>query len=48
MIAINFKSSKDTDEKYAMHSQSDNREIMIGKEADEVIKWLFELLLSKN
>ena len=38
MIAINFKPSKDTNEKCVMHSQSDNREIMIGKEADEVIK----------
>ena len=38
-IAINFISSKnDTDEEQVMHSKSDNIEIMINDEADEVIK----------
>ena len=38
-IAINFISSKnDTDEEQVMHSKSDNIEIMINDEADDVIK----------
>ena len=38
-IAINFTSSKnDTDQEQVMHSKSDNIEIMINDEADEVIK----------
>ena len=36
---INFISSKDdNDEEHVMHSKSDNIEIMISNEADEVIK----------
>ena len=41
-IAINCISSKDTDEEFAIHSRSDNIEIMIHDKADEVIKELFE------
>ena len=37
--------SKDNDEERVMHSKSDNIEIMINDEADEVNKELFQLLL---
>ena len=37
-IAINFISSKDTDEERVMHSKSDNIEIIIHDKADEVMK----------
>ena len=40
-IAINFVSSKDTDEKHTMHSKGDNIEIIIGNETDEIIEELF-------
>ena len=40
-IAKNFISSIDNDEECTMHSKSDNIEIMINDEADEVIKQLF-------
>ena len=40
MIANNFISSLDNDEKHLMHSKSDNIEIMINEEADDVIKEL--------
>ena len=43
-IAINFISSKDNDEEHVMHSKSDNIEIMINDEADEIIKELFDSL----
>ena len=36
-LAINFISSKDNDEKRAMHSKSDNIEIMIDEKIDEAI-----------
>ena len=39
-IANNFVSSTDNDEERVMHSKSDNIEIMINDEADEVIKEL--------
>ena len=34
-IAINFISTKDSDETRTMHTKSDNIEIMIGNETDE-------------
>ena len=37
-IAINFISSIDIDEKRVMYSKSDNIEIMMNDEADEVMK----------
>ena len=37
-IAINFISSKNTDEERVMHSKSDNIEIIIHNKADEVMK----------
>ena len=36
-LAINFISSKDNDEERAMHSKSDNIEIMIDEKIDEAI-----------
>ena len=46
-IANNFISSIDNDEERVMHSKSDNIEIMISDEADEVIKELFDLLRNR-
>ena len=44
-IAINFVSSKDSDETRIMRSKSDNTEIMMGNETDKTIEELFESLL---
>ena len=46
-MAINFISSKDSDETEIMHSQSDNIEIMIDSETDETIKELFKSFLRR-
>ena len=44
-MAINFISSKpDSDETRIMHTKSDNIEIMMGSETDEIIKELFKSL----
>ena len=43
-IANNFNFSTDNDQECTMHSKSDNMEIMISDEADEVIKVLFDSL----
>ena len=43
-IAINFVSSIDNDEERVMHSKSDDIQIMINDEAEEVIKKLFDSL----
>ena len=40
--AINFISSLDNGEERVMHSKSDNVEIMINDEANEVIKEIFD------
>ena len=40
----NFISSKDSDEIRTMHTKSNNIEIMIGNERDEIIEELFESL----
>ena len=37
-IAINFSSSKDSDETSTMHAKSNNVEIMMGSETDEIIE----------
>ena len=37
-MTINFISFKDNDEEHAMHTKSDNIEIMISDDADEVIE----------
>ena len=41
-IANNVLSSMDNDEEHVIHSKSDNIEIMINDEADEIIKKLFD------
>ena len=46
-MAINFISSKDSDETRTMHTKSNNVEIMIGSETYEIIKDLFESFLQK-
>ena len=46
-MAINFISSKDSDETRTMHTKSNDIEIMIGSETDEIIKGLFESFLQK-
>ena len=43
--AINFISSKDSDETRTMHTKSNNVEIMMGSKTDEIIEELFESLL---
>ena len=46
-MAINFISSKDYDETQTMYTKSNNVEIMVGSETDEIIKDLFESFLQK-
>ena len=46
-MTINFISSKDSDEIRAMQTKSNNVEIMVGSETNEVIKDLFESFLQK-
>ena len=46
-IANNFISSTDNDEEHVMHSKSDNIEIMINGEANEIIKELFDSLKNR-
>ena len=46
-VAINFFSSKDSKETRTMYTRSNNIEIMIGNETDEIIEELFESLLQK-
>ena len=46
-MAINFISSKDSDETRTMHAKSDNVEIMIGSETDEIFEGLFQSFLQK-
>ena len=47
-MAINFISSKaDSNETRTMHAKSDNIEIMIGSETDEIIEEPFKSLLQK-
>ena len=46
-MAINFISSKDSDDTRTMNTKSNNVEIMIGSEADEIIEDLFESFLQK-
>ena len=44
-MSINFISSKDSHETRNMHTKSDNIEIMMGSETDDIIDELFESLL---
>ena len=46
-MVINFISSKDSDQIRTMHTKSNNIEIMMGSETDEIIEELFESLLHK-
>ena len=46
-MIINSISSKDSDKICTMHTKSNNIEIMMGNETDEVIEELFESLLQK-
>ena len=46
-MVINFISSKDSDETRTMHTKSNNVEIMIGSETNEIIKGLFESFFQK-
>ena len=41
-MAINFISSKDSDETRPMHTKNGNIEIMMRSETDEIIEGLFE------
>ena len=47
MIVVDFMSSEGIEGECVMHSKSDSLEIMLYDETDEVIKELFELLLSR-
>ena len=46
-MAINFISSKDSDETRTMHTKSNNIEIMVGSETNEIIMDLFVSFLQK-
>ena len=46
-MTINFISSKDSDETRTMHTKSNNVEIIIVSETDEIIEDLFESFLKK-
>ena len=46
-MAINFISSKNSDETHTMHTKSNNVEIMMGSETDEIIKELFKYVLQR-
>ena len=46
-MAISFVSSKDSDETRTMHTKSNNVEIMIGCETDEIIEDISESFLQK-
>ena len=46
-MAINFISSKDSEETRTMHTKSNNVEIMMGSETDEIIEELFKSFLQK-
>ena len=47
-MTISFISSKDSDETRNMHAKSNNVEIMIGSETDEIFEDLFESFLQKH
>ena len=46
-ISSNFISSLDNNEEHVMHSKSDNIEIMISDDTDEVMKELFDSLKNR-
>ena len=47
IMETNFISSEDSDETRIMQSKSDNIEIMMGSETDEIIEELFKSLSKK-
>ena len=47
-MAINFFSSKDSEEIRTMHSKSENIEILIGNETGEIIEDLFDSFLKTH
>ena len=47
IMSINFISSNDSDETRSMLTKSDNIEIMMGGETDDIIEERFESLLQK-
>ena len=47
-MSINFVSSKDSDETRNMHTKSNNLEIMVGSETDEIIEELFKSFLQRH
>ena len=46
-MSINCISSKDSDETRNMHTKSDNKEIKMGSETDDIINEFFKSLLQK-
>ena len=46
-MAINFISSKDSDETRTMHAKGDNVEIIVGSETNEIIEELFKSFLQR-
>ena len=46
-MTIDFTSSKDSDEICTMHTKSNNIEIMMGNETDQIIEELFEYFCKK-
>ena len=46
-MAINFISSKDSDETPIVHAKSNNVEIMMGSETNEIIEQLFKSFLQR-
>ena len=46
-IASSFISSTDNDEECVLHSKSDNIEIMMNDEGDEIMKQLFDSLKNR-
>ena len=47
-MVTNFISSKDSDKTRTMHTKSNNAEIMMGSETDEIIEDVFESFLQKH
>ena len=47
IMEINFTSSKDSDETRTMHTKSNNVEIMMGSETNEIIEERFKSLLQR-
>ena len=46
-MIINFVSSKDSDESRSMYTNSDNIEIKMGNETDEIIEKFFKYVLQR-